>query len=318
MDLLSHFLSSVSISSTTISKWQIFHPFGVAVENFSPRFLLSHVSGPELLIQTREKDYVLNKGDIFLAPSGGVCKVGHSNASLQHFHSINTLNWQGIGSEPYDIADHHPASMSVTVGEGDNCTELLGIAFEIEFNQGVALAKSLPEFIKLRNQDNPLHQVINPTINFLVNDNAPGYFGVATKLAEFTVIASLRCYILSENDFKAGALRGMADKRLSKALQAIHSSPQKAWSLEKLAKVSTMSRSNFAVKFTTEIGEPPIEYLNKLRIQNAKRLLKQGKYPISEVAEIVGFKSDRVFRNVFKKLTGVSPRTHRNAHSANH
>ncbi|MEQ5805991.1 helix-turn-helix transcriptional regulator [Alteromonas sp. NFXS44] len=311
MDLLSHFLASLSVSSTTIAKWQIYKPFGVAVKKFSPRFFLSHVSGPALSIQTAGGNYVFEQGDLFIAPAGGECKIGFAESS--HYTGINDLEWQVVGEEPYDIGDHHPASLGVTVGHGKEATELLGIAFEIEFNQGAALATSLPRFIKLKSRDNPLYQLMNPAINFLVNDHKPGYFGVATKLAEFTVIASIRGYILSEPDFAAGALRGMADKRLSKALQAIHSSPEHDWSVEKLAAVSTMSRSNFAARFTSEVGESPIEYLYKLRIQMAKRLLSQSKSSISEVAEAVGFSSDRVFRNVFNRFEQLSPRAYKNA-----
>ena len=63
--------------------------------------------------------------------------------------------------------------------------------------------------------------------------------------------------------------------------------------------------------FKKEVGINPIAYLNSLRIENAKKLLKQNrysKYTVSEIATMSGFYDVGYFSRVFKKSTGINPR----------
>lgn len=309
MDLLSQFLSSLTVSSTSISTWRFYTPSGVSIKDFEPGFFLSHVSGIALRIQTNNETFILEKGDLFIAPLGGDVTIGFTDTSL--FTPISELEWQGVGSEPYDIAYHHTAAMSVTLGKGQQCTALLGIAFSLKYTQTLNVASSLPKFIQLKSANNPLYQVITQAIDVLVNDNKAGYFGMATKLAEFAVISSIRAYILSEPDFPVGVFRGMSNQVLNKALFAIQTQPEKPWSVQQLADHSAMSRSNFAARFNKEIGKTPIEYLNEVRIQLAIQLLRESNYSLAYISERIGFNSDRVFRNVFHKVMNMTPRDYR-------
>ncbi len=58
------------------------------------------------------------------------------------------------------------------------------------------------------------------------------------------------------------------------------------------------------------------EYLNEIRIQRARDLLKEDDRPLSEVAALCGFANPLYFSKVFKKLVGVSPTDYRNAAQA--
>ncbi|MBR9791471.1 MAG: helix-turn-helix domain-containing protein [Gammaproteobacteria bacterium] len=309
MDLLSQFLSSLTVSSTSISTWRFYPPCGVRIENFKPGFLLSHVSGDALHIHTQQEAFTLERGDLFVAPLGGDCTIGFADTRV--YTPINKLEWQGVGAETYDIADHHTSAMSVSLGKGNLCTALLGIAFSLKYTQTLNVASSLPQFIQLKSASNPLYQVITPAIDVLVSDNKAGYFGMATKLAEFAVISSIRAYILSEPDFPIGVFRGMSNQMLNKALYAIQTHPEKAWSVQQLADHCAMSRSNFAARFSEEIGKTPIEYLNEVRVQLARQLLSESNHSLAYIAERTGFNSDRVFRNVFYKVMHMTPRDYR-------
>lgn len=310
MDLLSHFLSSLTINATSIATWRFFRPSGVSIEDFSPGFLLSHIGGEPLRIRTAEDTYRLEQGDLFLAPLGGNCEVGFSNTKI--FTPINQLPWNGSGTAPFNISAHYPAPMSVTLGRGVNSTQLLGIAFSLEYSRVININTSLPPFIHINRKQNPLHQVINPAIEVLVSDDKPGFSGMANRIAEFAIIASIRAYVLSKPEFPVGVFKGMADARLNRALQVIHHQFQQCWTVGQLAALSAMSRSNFSAKFNQLIGQTPIDYLNGVRINAAKHLLTETNLPLSQIAEQVGFNSDRVFRRVFSNTLHTTPRNYRN------
>jgi two-component system response regulator YesN len=60
--------------------------------------------------------------------------------------------------------------------------------------------------------------------------------------------------------------------------------------------------------FKRESGLSFSEYLNKVRIEKAKELLKDPKFNITEVAFEVGYEDSQYFCRIFKKSEGISPR----------
>jgi len=59
--------------------------------------------------------------------------------------------------------------------------------------------------------------------------------------------------------------------------------------------------------FKSEVGDSFTNYLNKLRINQAKELIMEGKYKNNEIAEKVGYINTNYFSTIFKKATGLSP-----------
>lgn len=80
--------------------------------------------------------------------------------------------------------------------------------------------------------------------------------------------------------------------------------------LETLADRSGYSISYFKRLFTDTMGVSPIRYLNNIRIEHAKEMLRSNLFTIGEIAEECGFENIYYFSNVFKKHTGVSPRNY--------
>jgi len=72
-----------------------------------------------------------------------------------------------------------------------------------------------------------------------------------------------------------------------------------------------ISVSQFSLLFKKYTGQSFINYLNALRVRQAKRLLVDGERKVYEVAELVGFQSLPHFNRVFKQMTGQSPKEYR-------
>ena len=63
--------------------------------------------------------------------------------------------------------------------------------------------------------------------------------------------------------------------------------------------------------FSAAVGKTPYEYLTRLRLEEAKRLILMGELSMSEIAEQCGFSSTSYFIQVFHKTAGVSPDKYR-------
>ena len=125
------------------------------------------------------------------------------------------------------------------------------------------------------------------------------------RLFELMVIQLLR-QLLGDGQMASGMLAGLADKRLSRALVAMHDAPAHNWSVEALASLAGMSRASFAAHFRAVVGSTPGDYLADWRIGLAQKRIREGR-PLALVADEVGYQSPSALARVFRRKTGVSP-----------
>lgn len=85
---------------------------------------------------------------------------------------------------------------------------------------------------------------------------------------------------------------------------------KKDFDYDKLLEISGLSYSYFKKVFIQKYGYPPVKYITSLRIDRAKELLITGNFSVSDVAKMCGFENVYYFSNVFKKITGVSPKNY--------
>ncbi|KVK89111.1 GlxA family transcriptional regulator [Burkholderia sp. MSMB1498] len=83
------------------------------------------------------------------------------------------------------------------------------------------------------------------------------------------------------------------------------------FSLTRLSRHLAVSERTVNRRFKEAVGAPPLRYLQTLRIEVAKRLLEQRKLGIDAVCERVGYTDVSGFRQLFKRVTGVSPGEYR-------
>ena len=133
---------------------------------------------------------------------------------------------------------------------------------------------------------------------------------VLARLSELMFIEVVRRQIEALPPEQTGWLAGLRDEHVGRALAAMHQSPTRPWSLEELAREAGLSRSTLAERFTFLVGQPPMQYLARWRMQVAAGLLARGA-KVGAVALDVGYDSEAAFSRAFKKLVGSPPATWR-------
>lgn len=310
MDLLSHFLSMLTVESTSISSWHLSEPWGVAVHDYQPGFCFIVNEGSFVVQTAAGQTLHLAQGDTLLVPRGGECRLlSRPGVATTDLHE---LNWSEPRSPRLDRSTQPGSAISVVHGGGGALCRLLGLAFSIHSGQGGFVLAALPDFIVLRDADSSMLSLMRPAIEALLADNKNGYYAVAKHMAELIVVGLLRSYILSDKGFSPGWLKGLQDPYICKAMLAIHEAPQRQWSVPLLAGVANLSRSTFAARFCRVIGQSPIDYLSAWRITLAAQMLRDGNASVAQIAAAVGYQSDRVFRQAFRERMAMSPRHYRN------
>jgi len=105
--------------------------------------------------------------------------------------------------------------------------------------------------------------------------------------------------------------RNHRDELVKKVQDNIETMYSEIGTLENLIKDIPSSRRNFVRRFKLATGIPPIEYLQNVRIESAKKKLEQTNQNINEIIEQTGYSDPKSFRKVFNKLVGMTPLEYR-------
>jgi AraC-like DNA-binding protein len=143
-----------------------------------------------------------------------------------------------------------------------------------------------------------------------VTESSAGRSGGETVLArasELLFVEVIRRYVASLPPEQTGWLAGVRDPFVGRALAALHDRPAEPWTVESLAKEAALSRSALAERFVHLVGEAPMQYLARWRMQLAATLLRNRNVSVFEAAVEVGYASEAAFSRAFKKLVGVPP-----------
>lgn len=103
------------------------------------------------------------------------------------------------------------------------------------------------------------------------------------------------------------AQKNHGDDLICQAQTYIEENMSEKISFEELASKLATSRRNFDRRFIKATGNTPVEYMQRVKVEAAKRALEKGRKNIFEVMDEVGYSDDKAFREVFKKITGLSP-----------
>jgi AraC-like DNA-binding protein len=130
---------------------------------------------------------------------------------------------------------------------------------------------------------------------------------VLAKMSELLFVEAVRNYIEGLPDEQTGWLAGLKDPYVSRALSLLHGRVADAWTVDDLGREVGLSRSALAERFTKLIGEPPMRYLTRWRIQAAAQQLRNSDVPLARIAEQVGYESESAFNRAFRQGFGVPP-----------
>jgi len=101
------------------------------------------------------------------------------------------------------------------------------------------------------------------------------------------------------------------DRQIRRVQHFIDAQVNRQLSIETLARHAGMSVRNFDRRFRNAVGQRPSAYLQKLRIEKAKRLLEATDDTVEQIIFKVGYEDDRAFRRLFHRLTDLSPKVYR-------
>jgi AraC-like DNA-binding protein len=302
MDPLSEVFGSMRIQEAVYKRLEATAPWGVSYSGDTGprvRFMLVVRGSVLLRFKNQRRTISLSGGDlfIFILSDEPFTLMDHPRSAVVDSSELRKLEVDGV----------------IHYGGGGPLTTLVAGSFGMSAFGAPIISTILPRFLHLRLEQDRSH-AFQSVLDLLAAETAqPGIASsrLISCLYESLFVYAVRAYASSSAAPPKGWLAAMSDKHLSKAIEAMHSGLDRSWSVESLAREARMSRSAFALKFRTILGQTPLEYLTQWRMYKAGAMIRSNDTSFSEAASAVGYGSQSSFSRVFRREMGVAPREYR-------
>jgi AraC-like DNA-binding protein len=316
MDAFSQALSSVRMTGAIFVDAICTAPWGFSVP---PMAKVTHLLAPgtehlvgyhlvtdgEALIGLPgSPDIPISAGDIVIFPHGDAHTVVNGKPPRLVDSGAALGNWLAGDFAP----------LKVGAGGGGEVTRFVCGYFGCERHAARLFLAGLPACITMNVRGDGAGEWLESSIRHLLNDTAstrPGRGVLLAKMAEAIFIETLRRYMEQLPPEQTGWLAGARDPVVGAVLALLHRKPCHRWTVAELASEAGASRTVVLERFDRFLGEPPLTYLARWRLQLAARKLQTTQETVLNVAAEVGYESEAAFNRAFKREFGLPPARYR-------
>jgi len=299
VDPLGETLHFLHMSGVFYTRSEFTAPWGLALPAF-PDCLMFHVvtSGRCWLEIEGTDPHLLQPGNLALVPHG----EGHRLLSEPGVPAAELFDLPREQiSERYEILRH---------GQGGTAASLICGTVRFDHPAAHQLVRLLPKLICIEAWQSPQMEWIQSTLRLMATEARemrPGGETIITRLADILVVQTIRSWMAEDPLAQTGWLGALQDKQIGYAILLIQRDPARGWTVASLAAEVAMSRSAFAARFKKLVGESPMQYIARWRMNVALTWLRNEDVSVGELADRLGYQSEAAFSRAFKRFIGVSP-----------
>jgi AraC-like DNA-binding protein len=312
MDALSAALGSVHMTGAIVAELICTAPWGLAIPGIEPyaRALAPGwecIVGYHLVVEGNGlvglegiQDVAVKAGDIVIIPHGDPHTF--TNGARPQPVTGTVDKWLAGDISP------------TRIGGGGEETRFVCGYFGCERHAARLFLAGLPPIITINIRTDAAGQWLESSIRHLRGEATSGRSGRAallSRMAEALFIEALRRYMEQLPPEARGWLAGAKDPVAGAVLSLLHRQPGHPWTMAELATTVGASRSVVAERFLQFVGEPPLTYLARWRLQLAARLLQTTQKTMLHVALDVGYESEAAFSRAFRREFGLPPAQYR-------
>jgi AraC-like DNA-binding protein len=194
-------------------------------------------------------------------------------------------------------------------GGGESSRFVCGY-LECDPELGKSFLGGLPPVFKVNIRNDRAGQWLENSIHFSAGEagaNRTGSDALLARLSEALFVETMRRYMEDLPPEQTGWLAGARDPGVGAALAHLHRNPEFPWTVAQLAQRVGISRSVLAERFTHFLGDSPMKYLARWRLQLGARMLSSTNFSVARIAGDVGYESEPAFNRAFKREFGLPP-----------
>ena len=218
-----------------------------------------------------------------------------------------------IEKKTFELPSHHvfPSNPGQAHGVAEKVPSNHLVAFQLDYQylEATAFTFFRKRNVEFKNTPLPLDPQLETMLKLFMMESKlqqTGFAFILDNLSHMIAIHLLRS-LESNIDKKEMIAVTPARKEISKSIEFFHEHINSEFSLEEVAGFADMSKYHFARVFKQETGKTPYQFFIDLKIQKAADMLKTGKFNVTDVCFMLGFKSHSHFTRVFSRKVGMAP-----------
>ncbi|MCG8469607.1 MAG: AraC family transcriptional regulator [Gemmatimonadetes bacterium] len=311
---MSDVLGKLGIGGSLYFSTELTAPWGIQVPRFEnvARFHLAvrgafwaRVEGDDVAIR-------LDPGDVIFVPGGRAHALTDAPETPpeQLDRVLEETGYPGHGALVYGgpLESKRGGGGFDDADSADGTTRIVCGHLSLDADVDHPLLTELPSSIVLRWDDYAGSSAIDDVFRFIVREvqtGRAGFESVVNRMSEVLFIEAVRFW--AEREPEAGFLSVLGDPSLAPALAAVHADPTRRWTVDELARVASLGRTAFSERFRAGVGETPIHYVTRWRMQLAKERLIESTRSVESIGYELGYDSAASFSRAFRKTVGRSP-----------
>ena len=229
-------------------------------------------------------------------------EAGHGSTRMNRPSAAIILKWEGrteyrVGGKTIISDAAHPVLLPKGVSYTWRCMEsgrYTIVEFDTDDVSDMIVSFSYPDTEKMKS-------LLHNTERARMSKSMYGH--IEQMRAIYELLAELFSSLVAQAEY----IPSKKLERIRPAVEYINEHYSEPLTNEQLAALTDVSCVYFRKIFTLAYGMPPISFVNRVRIEKAKEMLKSDYGSLASVAESVGYSNVYHFSKMFKKLTGISP-----------
>lgn len=308
-DCFSDLLRSMRISGNLLLKEEYATPWAISIPNAEKLGALLRIgAGLRVvafhLVERGHVQITLQNGDEAVVDAGeiAICFAGtaHRISQGSNPHIVPVETFMTGGGNPFRPTEKNRA----------RSTSLLCGVFLLHDTHLNPLFAALPPLLHASVSRSRDDYNLSGAAGLLAQEMSQQSFGngyVVERLLELLCAEAIRSHIETIHHQEVGWFTGLTDPTVGRAIATIHSRPGENWSVRRLAQGVAMSPSRFAARFAAALGDSPMVYVTKWRMNVASRLLDGTQRGVGAIAAEVGYENLAAFNRAFKRHVGITP-----------
>jgi AraC-like DNA-binding protein len=302
MDPLTDVLELARVSGAVLAQLVAHEPWGVAVDPQPGATFHAVLAGTCWLTTADAPPYRLMPGDVVLLPTN----LAHTLSSGPCTPAISLDQTERTGAKTAEGALELPGDGAVT--------RLLCGAYDYDHEVAQPLLSLLPGALHLPAGTPGDDAAVAATLRLLqleLGGGRPGSHAAVGRLIDLLLVQMVRAWMSAEPAGEASWLRALRDPVAARTLALLHQHPQRPWTVDALASEIHVSRATLTRRFSELVGEPPVAYLTRWRMDLAAQRLRTTDDPVAAIAGAVGYTSEYAFSRAFSRARGQPPGRYR-------
>ena len=308
MDALAELLRVTRVKGAVLARVVAGHPWGIDVAGSEGAALHAVTAGTAWLRVTGRAPQQLMPGDVVLLPAGAphVIASGATGPATALGPLLKTALLTDRGE--------------LEVGGAGGCTRFLCAGYDYDHEVARPLMSALPSVVHVpagASDPGTSGDEASAVLGLLSREltgGAPGSATAVDRLLDVLLVQVLRAWVARPEAASGRSwLTGLREPVTAAALARLHTDPSQPWTGASLASAVGVSRATLARRFAESVGEPPLTYLTRWRMDLAAQALRETDRQVEVIARDVGYSSEFAFSRAFSRSRGVPPGRYRAA-----